>query len=492
MQFTAADPRRLPADAAARAHLTGAEDIPWLSRVVRTDKGLIADRPAGDSGSFHVPWRIEGQGERLLATTSLMERSRPYHLSVELARGTVCRVRSQLAVWEEAGLVVPLTVHEQLKAAMVFLRQAATAQHQPESAEPHAQRAIELASAAGDAVSQAFAEQALSGRKRQAGKLPTLFGVRLGDTPPDDAIGQSLPAAMNTAIVPLRWSLIETSEGRFEWGACDQIVFWCQARNLRICGGPLFSLDDGSLPSWLSAYEGNFDRVVTLATRFIQQAVARYQGRVHLWLCTARTNVGESLALREEQKLRLTLRCVETVRRSAPQIPAVVSLDLPWGEHMLHREIQLSPLHFADTLVRADLGLSGFGLEINLGYAPRGTFPRDLTAFSYLVDRWSGFNLPLVVQLTFPSSEAEDPLAEIQARPLPTLSAATITPELQRDWAAKLAPVLLAKQAVQGVFWNQLSDASPHDWPHGGLFDAADQPKPLFEAWRSIRQEHVV
>src|SRR5262245_66668144 len=114
---------------------------------------------------------------------------------------------------------------------------------------------------------------------------------------------------------------------------------------------------------------------------------------------------------------------------------------------MLHREVQLSPLHFADTLVRADLGLSGFGLEINLGYVPGGTFPRDLTALCYLVDRWSGFNLPLVLQLTFPSSEAEDPLAEIQARPLPTLTSNAITAELQRDWATALVPVLLAKQA---------------------------------------------
>jgi hypothetical protein len=492
MQFTAADPRRLPADAAARAHLTGAEDIPWMSRVVRTEKGLIADRPAGDSGSFHVPWRIEGQGELVLSTTSLMERSRPYHLSVELARGTLCRVRSQLSVWEAAGLIVPSDVREQMRAALVFLRQAATSQHQPETAEPLAQRAIELAVSAGETVAEAFAEQALSARQRQAGKLPTLFGARLADSPLDDATGRLMVEAMNTAIVPLRWSLIETSEGRFEWGACDQQVFWCQSRGLRICGGPLVSLDAASLPSWLTAYEGNFDRIVLLATRFIQQAVTRYQGRVHLWLCTARTNVGEALSLREEQKLRLTLRCVETVRRSAPQVPAVVSLDLPWGEHMLHREVQLSPLHFADTLVRADLGLSGFGLEINLGYAPGGTFPRDLTAFSYLVDRWSSFNFPLVVQLTFPSSDAEDPQAEIQARPLSTLSPTTITPQLQRDWAAKIVPILLAKQSVQGVFWNQLSDAGPHDWPHGGLFDAAGKPKPLFDAWRSLRQEHVV
>jgi hypothetical protein len=492
MQFSVPDPRRLPADAAARAHLTGADGVPWLSRVVRTEKGLIADRPAGDSGSFHVPWRLDGRGELVLSTTSLMERAKPYHLAVELARGTVCRMRAQLAVWESAGLVVPIAERDALQAAMGYLRRAATAQHQPETAEPFAQHAIDLAMTAGDGVARAFADQALSARQRQAGKLPTLFGIRLTDTPLDDATGQLASQAMNTAIVPLRWSLVETSEGRFDWSTCDQQVFWCQAQGLRICGGPLLSLDDGSLPSWLTAYEADFDRIVLFATRFAQQAVTRYQGRVQLWICSARTNVGDALALREEQKLRLTLRCIETVRRAAPQIPAIVSLDLPWGEHMLHHEIQLSPLHFADQLVRADLGLAGFALEVNAGYVPGGTFPRDLTAFSYLVDRWSGLSLPLVVQLTFPSGESEDPLAEIQARPLSTLAPTTITPELQRDWLAGLVPLLLAKQVVQGVFWNQLTDAAAHDWPLGGLLDAASQPKPAFKSWHAIRQDHVV
>ena len=30
----------------------------------------------------------------------------------------------------------------------------------------------------------------------------------------------------------------------------------------------------------------------------------------------------------------------------------------------------------------------------------------------------------------------------------------------------------MAKPAVQGVIWNQLRDNQPHDFPHGGLFDA--------------------
>ena len=50
-------------------------------------------------------------------------------------------------------------------------------------------------------------------------------------------------------------------------------------------------------------------------------------------------------------------------------------------------------------------------------------------------------------------------------------------------------PMLLAKPAVQGIFWNQLADNFPHDFPHGGLIDAAGNPKPAIDALRKLRRQ---
>jgi hypothetical protein len=61
----------------------------------------------------------------------------------------------------------------------------------------------------------------------------------------------------------------------------------------------------------------------------------------------------------------------------------------------------------------------------------------------------------------------------------------------QRAWAEKYLPVLLAKQPMQGVLWNQLLDSQPHPLAHGGLFDASDQPKPIVEVLESLRREHL-
>ena len=49
--------------------------------------------------------------------------------------------------------------------------------------------------------------------------------------------------------------------------------------------------------------------------------------------------------------------------------------------------------------------------------------------------------------------------------------------------------MLLTKPAVQGIFWNQLADNVPHDFPHGGLIDAEGKPKPALEALRNLRKQ---
>jgi hypothetical protein len=64
-----------------------------------------------------------------------------------------------------------------------------------------------------------------------------------------------------------------------------------------------------------------------------------------------------------------------------------------------------------------------------------------------------------------------------------------ITPEHQQAALQKLISLLLAKPSVQGLFWNQLSDAEPCEFAHGGLFDDQNSPKPFLDALISIRQQ---
>ena len=187
----------------------------------------------------------------------------------------------------------------------------------------------------------------------------------------------------------------------------------------------------------------------------------------------------------------MAVLAIEVTRQTDPRAPIVLMVDQPWAEFMSENECDLSPLHFADALVRADIGLSGIGLELNLGCWPGGTALRDVLEFGRLVDRWSLPGLPLLVMLTLPSSSAADTLARGAAQPLHYGPVGDATPESQRQWVERLVPVLLAKQPVQAIFWNQLRDAAPPAFPHGGLFDATGSPKPALATLRGLREQYV-
>ena len=492
MRFLVPRRERMATDAAERATFSGMDEIPWHTRTQWTDQGLVVERAESDSGNFSIPCPVDGHGQLMLSTGSLMERERPYHLQVELARGTLNRLRNQIAGWESMGMVIPGTVRQRIAEAHAHLSWAVTRQEDAEAAADRAALATGLALEAIDLFSASYVEQALAARHHQSGKLSTLFGFNLDGARPTDAMTGKLVAAFNTAMVPFVWREIEAREGKRDWTLSDQQVDWCRAQGFKICGGPLLTIDRWSLPDWMYLWgEDDAESFTSCVVEHILAVVARYKGKVQLWHCASRLNTINDFSYSEEQRLRFAVLAIETIRRADPRAPVVVTVDQPWGSFMSHEDCDLSPLHFADALVRADLGLAGIGLEINLGYSPHGTEPRDVLEFGRQMDRWSSLGLPLLVSLTVPSGNGNDPQAQSKSNPLSYAAADELSIATQRAWGEKFLPVLLAKQPVQGVIWNQLLDSQPHALAHGGLFDAQDRPKPILELFQALREQHL-
>ncbi len=461
----------LPPKAAERAYLSGMDDIPWRTRVVATADGLTAERTESESGSFHILWKVEGRGEQVLGTATLVERAAPYILPLELARGALNRIRANVASWQMAGLPSPDAVTEALRVALAQFIAAIGSQQQLQDSAAHAQRSIEASLAAADSLIAAFAEQAAKMRQAQPVKQTILFGGRLGTDIPDASLSTSLVEAFNTGMVPLTWCDIEAQEAARNWSIADGQIAWCQAHQLRIFAGPLLEFDKRSLPDWLYLWEGNFEHLMDAMGQHVKATVGRYKGRVHLWHCAARPNTVDTLALSEEQSLRMTLRAVEIVREVDPKTPVVVSFDQPWAECMSRRDHDLSPLQFADTLVRADLGISGVGLELNLGVGPWATLPRDVIELGRQIERWSTLGIPLVILLTIPSTGEG------------------FSPAVQQRWLQAYLQLFSAKSAVHGVFWNQMQDESSGAMAHRGLVDSLDQPTAALTTLAKFRKQ---
>lgn len=492
MRFLVPRRERLADDVGERAYLAGIDEIPWLCRARWTGDVLSIERSESDSGNLHIPYWVTGHGVRMLSTASLMERDRPYHLDVELARGTLNRLRNQLAQWDSPAFRLSASIATTIAQAHDHLSFAATRQDDPLAAADRAAQATQLACDAIEMVTASYVTQMIEARHRQSGKIGTLLGVNLGNAVPNDTTGPLISAAFNTALVPIVWRDIEAREGKHDWSVVDEQVEWCRARGLKVCSGPLLQVDKWSLPDWMFLWDPDDDESFRSCTAdFIQAVVTRYRGKIQLWQCAAGLNVENEFEHSEEDRLRLAVLTIESIRRVDPRAPIIISIDQPWGSFMSREECDLSPIHFADALVRAELGLAGLGLQINMGYAQHGTEPRDVLDLSRQIDRWSALGLPLLVSLTVPSSTADDPKARIAAKPLNYSDAPELTPDAQRTWVDSYLRVMLGKQPLQGIVWNQLLDSQPHALAHGGLFDAQDRPKPVLEVLQALRRQHL-
>lgn len=490
MRFIVHDRERIPPGGLDHVHMCGQDDLPWFGRAYFSGQQLVLERNEDDSGRVFVPWQIGDSGPLLICTATLMERDRPYLLEVELARGMLNNLRNQIAQWEMMGLVVPASLRGKILEATSDFSRGASNQDDVPTAAKYAGHALNAGLSAMRELTSEYVRQALAMRRTHERQFTSWFGVRLGNQVPKANVARQLASTFNMVALPLTWKSIEAVEGRRDWKETDAQVEWAHSAGLRICGGPLLELDDRGVPDWTYLWEGDFQSLLGFMLDHVRAVVERYRGKVHLWQVASRMTHGHALGLGEEARLQLAAKAISLVRQLDPTTPLVVTFDQPWAEYLATEQLDLAPMHFADALVRADLGLSGLGLEINVGYQPGGSVHRGPLAFSRLVDTWSLLELPLLVTLTLPSSAADDPQANSNVHVLSNKDE-DVTLETQRAWIAEHVPLLLAKSAVQVVLWNQLTDAAPHHYPHGGLFDADDKPKPALEALRKIRQQYL-
>ncbi len=349
MRFYAPTPEKLPPHAIQRAYLAGIEAIPWQSSNQLVDHVLTLNREIDESGNLYIPWTIPQHGEVTLSTCSLMERAAPYHLPLELARGTLHRARNMATEMKNAGLRVSEPVEVQLKEALqLFVR--ASIDHA--TAEQPAEEAIRQAATAIQSLCQLCTDQILRLRHERNGPLSTMLGVRLPSTNLTDEHRNQVLETFNSAVLPFSWRQVQPQPGVFDWETLDQSVDWCKSNGLRVCGGPLIQLDHSVLPDWVTPSDEGYEQFENQAIQFIEEVVDRYRDDVHIWHFAGRLNVGGSKVLHEEHKLRLSVATVESVRRVSPRAPVVISFDQPWAEYLAGDDSELSPLHFADALVR--------------------------------------------------------------------------------------------------------------------------------------------
>ena len=139
---------------ARTVHVVGIEGIPRPSSVNRVDDLLIVKRNQNESGKTYIAYPFTRRGELTICTGTLPESDSVYDLVVELARGTINRLRNQTSIWEEGGLAIPERVRILTRQATSKLGRAITGRN--EQRHESAREALEFAIEAIFALSEQF------------------------------------------------------------------------------------------------------------------------------------------------------------------------------------------------------------------------------------------------------------------------------------------------------------------------------------------------
>ncbi len=458
-----------------------------LSVEIRKDL-LLCQRSTTESGRLFAPWPIKGFGSTFIGTATLSERPEPYSLVIELARGKLNDLRNQLADWKQMGLRVPAELDQTIAESLRNFYQAALGRDQPAKAIPLAERCLVLASQAIDLLLETYVSQVLQNRLT-AGKLPTQLTIGLESDPSVSPWLAKAAQSFNTAQLNCSWKILAPTEGKHRWDDLDAQLVWATRQKLAIQAGPLIDLRPGSLPDWIWLWAGDFDAIQGMMVEVVRQTVARYRGKIPLWHLINRPGSSDILGMTEEDQIRLTAKLLQVARQADPAAQFLVGLDRPWAEWMASSQFQLGPLHLADYLARAELGMAGLALEIAPGYSSPGSHMRDLLEFSRLLDLYALLNYPLYITIVMPSASTADPNADPHIHVEPDQWPSAPSEENQAAIAARWIALAVAKPFVRSVAWKQLDDSSPHQYPHGGLFRSDKKPKPLLEWLKGFRNE---
>jgi hypothetical protein len=473
------------------AYLTGLDRTPQRTAVEVRPGLLVCQSESPESARLNVAWPVPGHGAPVLTTATLAERKEPYNLAVELARGRLNDLRNQAADWRQVGLSTDSTLDELMRQATETFAQAATRRDEPAAATAAAQRALQLALTADARLIASYTEQVLARRKGYSQRLPTLLGCGI-DAATVKAPGAAvLKKSVNAARIACDWKRLQPNEGKYRWEEIDAQLQWCQGAGLAVTAGPLLDFHGASLPDWLWLWESDFEPIHGMVEELIRAAITRYRGRVTSWQIAHRTGTGRILGLTEEEQIRIAARAIQVARRADPDVPLFLGVERPWAGWLATSTAQFGPLHLADSLARADLGLSGLAIELALGYTRPGSQRRDLLDVSRLLDLYALVNLPLSVTIAVPSSGSPDPKAEANVALRDAQWAAPPDEASQRDLLREVVSLAVAKPYVQSVEVVHAADAAPHLFPHAGLLRPDGKPKAAAQWMADFRAAYL-
>jgi len=523
------------------AHVFGQDDIAVNADIVFADGVITCKRRSGEPAGLSLQWPITpGAGLLTLRTCLLPERTRPYLLSLELARHKLMASLNVLEDWAMFDLPADDPLMRRLADARKAFTLAVIAQR-PTTTDAHAVEADrlgrnalklavelaeglalrnsktlydrrmsgELARAAATirAPSNALTNhEAAEGRNRLLGTVgailtsPPAIGCAIGHDDATPELRESVKQSCDFIRLPMRWTDMEPVEGRYAFSRTDKWIEWAvRDAKLPIVGGPLVDFRPGAVPQWLFIWEHDYETLRELVYEHVRQVVTRYRRTVGSWIVCGGMNVNAGFNLALEQIADLTRLSISVVRKLQPQARISIEIDLPFGEYHASSTFygagagvrrSIPPTTFAEMIQQSGLGVDEISLRLEVGQPEPGRSTRDLLAISTMLDRFALAERPIRLSaVSAPSAPHDVEHLGLEGQLEPGWWRDPWSPQAQCEWATAVLAIAASKPFVHSACWSQLRDPadSKHN-RHDGLLQPDGSPKPVFNRFIEIRK----
>ena len=468
----------------AGAYVVGTDDVALRADITFEDGIIHCDKRAPGPAGLAIMWPTDGAGTLLLDTVRLLERMKPYVLSVELARGRLLRINQKLEDWGLQDFVGIEPIGEQITEARATLIQALMADA-PAQASVLGAKALASALQASEALAQYHAQALPPRRRAGSGATRALLGCSVGHLAPTEPQLQRLAGAFDFINLRAIWRDIEPREQQFNWKPLDAWVEAAVKRRIPIKMSSLLSFTERDVPDWLYIWEHDFDTMRDLAAEHLRRVVSRYAQYVHAWDAISGIHANCCFAFTFEQLLELTRMATALVRKTAPRATSLVNLVGPWGEYYAANQKTIPPMLFAEMVVQGQVDFDGFGLECPFGPPLEGMYVRDLFQVASLLDAFSKLGKPIhmtSVQVPAAPVDADDPAAG-------GMWLAPWSERCQAEWTRRFLQIASSRPFVESVVWRSLTDNADDDIPSGGLLRGDLSPRLAYGEFAKMRAD---
>ncbi len=462
---------RLPADwkpttsQAKSIHVIGLDGVPSPCRVSSEDGFLTIARNRDESGKVFVAFPFEEFGELTVGTGTLPESTVAYQLLIELARGTLNRLRNQISIWQEGGLVIVEPVHEKVGQATRLLSEAIMETDSVLS-DKGASESLRIAMEANVAVSKLFGNEVSQYRTTQP-DMPRFWFA--------NSVGSSDVSANQCTADPFH--LVQALP--------EQAEAVASAGNKRMIVGPFLDASPGGMKDEIVALDDFFARRDYILNR-CRKAVRQLNPSSSLLHVVSGLNGMGHRHLSYPQQTQITSDMLNLIDESQIDVPMMVSFDYPWAERLATAVGGAHPLQIADSLLRQGVPINFIGLDINLDYWPCGSVVRDPLQWIDMIDIWSQLGLPLILCFRMPTM-ADDAIP--RSGQLINEVRSQLSDQQRLSILETLLPMMIARPGVHGFIWRQWSDSDDPRFPGAGLVNEAGEEKPVMELLRRASQK---